>query len=62
MEETHRAMRIWQSQPRENYVDIWIPKSQIELERFLGKDPDGNTEIDLEVPIWLAEKEGLDYR
>lgn len=61
MDESQRAIRIIQEQRGDSDVDIWIPKSQIHRMEECGKDAKGNRKIELRVPEWLAEKEGLVY-
>ncbi|MDR2054495.1 MAG: hypothetical protein LBQ10_01285 [Desulfovibrio sp.] len=34
----------------------WLPKSQIEYDTDAGA---GDTAVDIELPVWLAEKEAL---
>lgn len=59
---TKRAVRIRQDKSETHYVDVWIPRSQIEGIIRQGKDLDGNDLAEVEVPAWLADKEGLEYK
>jgi len=57
-----RAVHIQQKQERNRFVDIWISRSQIDAILLQGFDLDKNQLAEIEIPVWLAEKEELDYK
>lgn len=61
LEERERSIHILQRQARGGEKREWLPRSQLE-HISKRKNEEGKWEADIEMPEWLADEKGLDYR
>jgi len=54
--ETDLAILVTVDPDSEDGDDVWLPKSQIQDST---SDMDIGADVELEIPVWLAEKVGL---
>ena len=57
LHETENAIKVTQDPLDIDIIDIWLPKSQIEI--CPEYDPEYDDEAEVSVPEWLAIEKGL---
>lgn len=61
LEERPASLKVIQSQARGTTSrEAWLPRSQVDYMRKLGRDSKGQMEIVVEIPEWLAIEKGLE--